>query len=188
MDFTKEQQEHIDKLIGAATSSLYTEDELERRVTAEADRRVESGIQKGLETHRVKWEKDYEEKAKLTAEEIARLELQEQMDELANQKAEIDRRSNSIDARDKLTEAGIPKEDYSKFLNLLVSEDSEETEKRVNDFVETFQSTRKNIESTIRKEMSNIPPPSDNSGNSNSAGGSGVNDFISMAQQANIRK
>lgn len=43
-----------------------------QRVTSETDRRVESGIQKGLETSKLKWETEYSERAKLSADELAK--------------------------------------------------------------------------------------------------------------------
>lgn len=185
MEFTKEQQDHIDNLVKQSKEGLYTEEDLNSRVTAEVDRRVESGIQKGLETQRAKWEQDYESKAKLSAEEIARMELQEQLDKIAEREVEINKRSNAIDAKDSLTSAGIPKDDYNKFLDLLVSDDQESTNKRVSDFIETFESTKKNIESTIRKELSNVPAPK---GNPSSGDDEGPKDFLSLAREANIRK
>ena len=185
MEFTKEQQDHIDNLVKQSKEGLYTEEDLNSKVTAEVDRRVESGIQKGLETQRAKWEKDYDRKAKLSAEEIAKLELQDQIDKLSEKEAEINKRSNAIDAKDSLTSAGIPKDDYNKFLDLLVSDDPDVTKKRVEDFIETFESTKKNIESTVRKELSNVPAPK---GNPSIGNDEGPKDFLSMAQEANIRK
>ena len=51
-------QEQVDAIVAEkvadATKGLFDEDTLNAKVTAEVDRRVESGIQKGLETQRKK--------------------------------------------------------------------------------------------------------------------------------------
>lgn len=184
MEFTAEQQAHVNSLLAEATKNLYTDEDLNRKVTSEVDRRVESGIQKGLETQRSKWEDDYQAKAKLSAEEVAKLELKEQIDGLAQREADINRRSNLIDAKDLMNSAGIAQSDYSKFMDLLVTDDVEGTTVNVNNFIETFASTKKNIESTVRKELSNVPAPK---GNPDEASTSGSVDFITMAKNANIR-
>lgn len=87
-------QEQIDKLISEAKQGLFTKEDLEKEITREADRRVELGIQKGIETQKSKWAKELEEKAKLSAEEIARREFQEKEQlltarELEAQKAKV---------------------------------------------------------------------------------------------------
>lgn len=159
MEFTAEQQEHINSLIEDKTKGLFTEEELERRVTSEVDRRVESGIQKGLETHRDKWKAEFESKAKLTASELAELELEGKLAELESRELEIAKRSNLIEAKDKLTGADIPKEQYEKFINILVSNDADETIVNVDNFIENYNATKSEIESKIKREMSNIPAP-----------------------------
>lgn len=166
MEFTPEQQSHIDNLLADKTKGLFTEEDLTRRVTSEVDRRVETGIQKGLETHRSKWEQDFQEKAQLTAEELAQKELQLKMEELASRESEILKRSNSIDARDMLSGAGIPKEQYDKFMDLLISDDTESTLGNVQNFIDTFNTTKSEIEAKLKKELSNIPPPQTGGSNS----------------------
>ena len=160
MEFTTEQQAFIDNLLAEKTKGLYGEDELQRRVTAEVDRRVESGIQKGLETHKSKWERDFQDRAKLSAEEIAQKELDEQLGLLSKREAEISKRSNLIDARDMLTSANIPKEQYEKFMDLLITDDTEGTLTNVNNFIDSFNATKIEIESKLKKEMSKVPAPS----------------------------
>lgn len=160
MDFTTEQQAHIDNLIAEKTKGLYSEDELQRRVTSEVDRRVESGIQKGLETYKNKWEKEFQERAMLTAEELAKKELDEQMGLLSKREAEITKRANLIEAKDTLTNANIPREHYEKFMDLLITDNTEMTQTNVNNFIESFNATKIEIESKLKKEMSTIPSPS----------------------------
>lgn len=177
MEFTPEQQTHIDKLIAERTKGLFGEDEITRRVTAEVDRRVESGIQKGLETQKSKWEKEFTEKAQLTAEELAEKQLKEQMSKLTAREQEISKRANLIDAKDLLVNADIPKNHYDKFIGLLVTDSSETTVENVNNFINTFKETKVELESELKKQYANVTPPT--GGN----GGTGVTkeDFNKMS-------
>lgn len=156
MNYTQEQ---VDKMIAEATSGLYTEEELQRRITAEVDRRVESGIQKGLETKRKKWEQEYSERAKLTAEELAQKQLEEKMQELSIKEKEISKKANRIEAINILAEANIPKVHYEKFIDLLVNDDAEATMSNVQNFVDAFNSTREDITNQIKSQYSNVPKP-----------------------------
>lgn len=186
MDFTKEQQEHIDNLIADATKDLYTKDDLDKEVTKEVDRRVESGIQKGLETHKQKWKEEYEKKAQLSAEELAKLTVDEKIKAIEEREAEINTRSNRIDAREMFAKANIPEDDYDKFMDLLVSDDSDVTQTNVSNFIESFTTTRDNIEKSVKEKLSNIPSPKGDEGNDGKK--YGVNDFVQIANEANIRE
>ena len=156
MEYTKEQ---VDQMIAEATSGLFTEEDLQKKVTSEVDRRVESGIQKGLETKKQKWEREYSERAKLTAEELAQKQLEEKMQELSGKEKEISRKANQIEARSILAEANIPKAHYEKFIDLLVNDDAETTTSNVQNFVDVFNSTRDDITNQIKSEYSNVPKP-----------------------------
>lgn len=138
---------------------VYTEEEFNRKLTAEVDRRVESGIQKGLETHKEKWQRELEDRAKLTAEELAQKQIDEKAKELTSREKEIAKRANRIDARDMLSEANVPKAYYDKFLDVLISEDTETTTSNVNNFIEMFNSTKQDIETRLKSELSNVPKP-----------------------------
>lgn len=190
MEFTEEQQAHIDSLIEKATEEatdgLYTEDELNKKITAEVDRRVESGIQKGLETKKAKWEQEFERKAQMSAEELAKLTVDEQMEKIAEREAEINTRSNRIDAREMFAEANIPEDDYSKFMDLLVTDDVDTTHSNVSNFIESFNTTRDNIEKSVKNELSKIPSPKGDEEGSKEK--SQVSGFVEIANQANIRK
>lgn len=166
MEFTEEQQAHIDKLLEEQSKHLYTKEDLDRKVTAEVDRRVESGIQKGLETHKSKWQEEFEKKASMTAEELAHEKLQKQLEDLEERENEIFKKTNELNAKDKLTEANIPKEHYEKFINILVTEDDESTTENVNNFIETFNDTKSTLESDIKKKYADVPPPSQGSNKS----------------------
>lgn len=184
MDFTKEQQDYIDELILNATTDLYTKEELDKKVTAEVDRRVESGIKKGLETNRAKWESEYEQKAKLSAEELAKLTVDEKIKAIEEREAEINKRSNRIDAREMFAGAGIPEDDYSKFMDLLVSDDNENTIANVSNFIDSFNVTRDNIEKSIKEKLSKVPAPQ---GDLDVKKQSTTTDFLQIANEGNIR-
>lgn len=141
------------------TPKLFTEDEFNKKLTQEVDRRVESGIQKGLETQKQKWERELQEKAKMTAEEIAKKEFEEKLNGLTQKEKEIQKKANKIDAMDMLSEAQIPKSHYDKFLNMLISDDSETTKANVQSFVEMFNSTKTEIETKVKSEFTNVPKP-----------------------------
>lgn len=156
MEYTQEQ---VDQMIAEATSGLFTEEDLQKKVTSEVDRRVESGIQKGLETKKQKWEREYSERAKLTAEELAQKQLEEKMQELSGKEKEISKKANQIEARSILAEANIPKAHYEKFIDLLVNDDAETTTSNVQNFVDVFNSTKDDITNQIKSEYSNVPKP-----------------------------
>lgn len=138
---------------------VFTEDEFNKKLTAEVDRRVESGIQKGLETQKQKWQREFEERAKLTAEEIAQKHLEEKTQELTAKEREIAKRANRLEAKELLSGAEIPKAHYDKFLDVLISDDADVTTQNVNNFVEMFNSTKKEIETRLKTEMSTVRNP-----------------------------
>lgn len=164
MEITQEQLDQmVADRIADAKKGLFTEEDLHKKVTAEVDRRVDSGIQKGLETQRKKWETDFAERAKLSAEELAKKEFDEKFQGLAVKEKETLRKANQLTARELLTDAQIPKSYYDKFIGVLVSEDEVATQTNVQNFIDVFNLTKTDIETKIRSDMSKIPPP--NTGN-----------------------
>lgn len=153
-------QEQLDQMIADAKVGLYSREEHERELQREVDRRVESGIQKGLETHSTKIRQEIEEKAKLSAEERARLEVAEKEQAIAVKEKEVLRKTNELEARDLLVGAGVPKDQYTKLLGVFVSEDLETTKKNVQNFIDVFNTTKKDAETAVRSEFSKVPPPS----------------------------
>ena len=159
-DFTQEQ---VDALvlekIKEAKVGLFTQDDLNKEITKETDRRVETGIQKGLETFKTKWENEFSEKAKLTAEELAKKEVDEQLKTVGLKEQEINKRANKLDAKDMLSEADIPKAYYTKFIDMLVSDDVELTKANVTNFIEMFKQTKVEIETQIKADNTKVTPP-----------------------------
>lgn len=160
LQFTQEQLDAlVAQKISEAKQGLFSEEDLNKRVTSEVDRRVESGIQKGLETQRQKWEADYTQKAKMSAEEIARQEFEDKLKTVQEKERDIARRSNRLEAMSMLSEASVPKSHYDKFINILVSDDENSTKANVQNFIDMFNATKTEIETKVKSEFTNIPKP-----------------------------
>lgn len=163
MEEIKLTQEQLDALVAErvaeSTKEMLTPDEFNKRLTAEVDRRVESGIQKGLETQKSKWQMELEERAKLSAEELAKKEYEEKAKELSTREKEIAKRANLLDAKSKMAENSIPSSYYDKFINVLVTDDAETTMENVNNFIEAYVSTKTDIEKQIKSQYSTVPQP-----------------------------
>ena len=162
MEFTAEQQEAIDLLVANAKAGLFTKEDLDRQVTAEVDRRVDSGIKNGVEKERLKWEKDFASKAALSAEERIQQEFEEKLKLVDAREKELAKRSNNLEAQNMFVEAGLQKADYEKFISLLVTDDAKQTQDNVKNFITTFTETQSAIESRLKKELSVITPPTTN--------------------------
>lgn len=163
MEYTQEQ---IDAMLADAKKGLFSEEELQRRVTAETDRRVETGIQKGLETQKKKWEEEFSQRAKLTAEELAKKEIEEKERTLTAREKDILKRANELEAKSMLANAEIPKSNYEKFIGLLISDDAEATKSNVQNFIDAFNATKTDIETKVKSDLQKIPKPNQGSGDS----------------------
>ena len=156
-------QEQIDQMIAdkvaEAKKGLFTEDDLNKKVMSEVDRRVDSGIQKGLETQKQKWEQEFTQRANMTAEELAKKNFEEKEKLVSQKEREILKRANNIDAKDMLSEAQIPKSQYDKVITMLVSDDAEVTKANVQNFINMYNETKTDIETKVKSQFTNVPPP-----------------------------
>jgi transketolase len=160
VEYTQEQLDALIKQkVDEATRNLYTKADLDREVTKEVDRRVESGIQKGLETQKSKWEKEFAEKAQMSAEELAQKEYQAKLDEITQREKELAKTSNLIEAKNKLAEAEVPKTYYEKLLDTLVKDDTDVTNANVTNFIESYKNTVAEIEGKMKSEYTKVKPP-----------------------------
>lgn len=158
--FTKEQLDAlIAEKISEAKTGLYTEEDLNKKVTSEVDRRVESGIQKGLETQKQKWEREYAERANMTAEELAKKQFQEQLQSVAEKEREIAKKANLLEAKSMLADASVPKSHYDKFIGMLVSDNEDVTKANVQNFIDMFNATKTEIETKVKSEFTKVPKP-----------------------------
>ena len=166
MEYTQEQ---LDALISTetekATKGLYNEDDLKLAVNKETDRRVESGITKGLETYKAKWQTELEAKAKLTSDELVKAEFTELQKTLDDKESALNLRSNLLEAKGKLSEAKIPETYYGKLIGNLVTSDVDNTISNIDNLISVYVETRKSIENEIKAGLTNIPNPKGDKGN-----------------------
>lgn len=165
MDYTQDQ---IDKLIADSTSEatkdLLTQSEFDKKLTSEVDRRVESGITKGMVTQRAKLEKEISEKAKLSAEELANKEFADRLAELELQEFAVKKQANKLSAKAMLSDKGIPKSAYDKIIDTLVIDDETVTNTNVANFIELFEEMKLEVTTSVKAEQSKIPSPPNKSG------------------------
>lgn len=160
MDYTQEQiDEMIRNAVKEATTGLYTQEDLTKKVTSEVDRRVETGIQKGWETQRKKIEAEIEARAKLTAEELAKQEFEAKVREVEDLERNLKRKSNMLTAKTKFAEKGIPKTAYNDLLETLITDDETATNASVDTFIGAFESMRNQIETEYKSKGSDVPTP-----------------------------
>lgn len=152
-------QEQIDELLETARTEartgLFTQDDLEKKVQSETDRRVNSALEK----KKPEWEAEYTRTQNLSAEQIAAEKMKEAQDNLTTKEKEINRKANLTDAKDMLTSAGIPKAQYDKVVGMLVSDDAEVTKANVQNFIDTFSALKTDIETQVKADISKVPPP-----------------------------
>ena len=60
---------------------------------------------------------------------------------------------------DLLASANVPKSHYDKFIGILVSDDADATKLNVENFIEMFNSTKTEIETKLKSEISRVPTP-----------------------------
>lgn len=165
-DYTQEQLDTIlAEKIAEAKNGLFTEEELLKRVTSETDRRVETGIQKGLETQKQKWERELSERANLSAEQLAQKNFEEKLKDISTREAEVNKRANNLEAKNMLADAQIPKAQYDKIIGMLVSSDTDTTKANVQNFINMFNETKVDIETRVKSEFTKIPSPRTSTGN-----------------------
>ena len=158
MDYTQEQ---VDQMIADAKKGLVSKDDFDKELAKETDRRVNQA----LDTHKSKWQEEADRKAKLSAEELAKEQLSVRQAELDLRAKEIQTKQNRILALEKLNSAGISKEQYDDFLDVMVKDDEESTSATVDKFVSKIKSMETSIEAKVKQSLANVPPP--NSGNQN---------------------
>jgi hypothetical protein len=128
----------------------YTQEELDKIVQAEADRRTT----KGLETARTKWEQEYQAKierekelAKLSEKERLAKELEEKEKALSMRDKELVQKVLLFEAKQDLVDKGLP----ATFAEFLIKENAETTLDNINKFREHFQSeVEKLVDSRIK--------------------------------------
>lgn len=159
-EYTQEQLDAmVTERLAEATKGMFTQEEFEKKLLAETDRRVNSGIQKGLETQKAKWEQEFAERAKLSAEELAKKEFEEKLSTLTAKERDLAKKENELLAKNMFVSNNIPESKYQKIIGKLVTDDSEMTKSSVQDFIDMFNETKTELETKIKSEASQVPPP-----------------------------
>lgn len=159
-EYTNEQlDELVSQRLAEATKEMFSKEDFEKKLQAETDRRVNSGIQTALEKNKATWELEFSENAKLTAEEKAKKDFEEKLNGLTLKEKQLLQKENELLAKNMFVTADIPESKYSKVINRLVTEDVETTTNSVQDFIDMFNDTRVEIETRIKSENSTIPKP-----------------------------
>jgi len=154
-EYTKEQIDALKaEAIKDATQGLLTKAEADRL----ADQRVESGVKKGLETHRAKWEQEALDKANLTAQELADKQLAEKLKALEAREHDANVRDNMLTAKSKLNGASIPESYYGSLIGNLVNADATITDSNVDNLIAVYTSAKTQIEADIKAQLSKVPP------------------------------
>lgn len=136
-----------------------TPEELQRKIDSETDKR----IAKALETHRKKWEKEFQQKLeeeKREAERLAKLsererkeeELKKREQELEQRLKELERKELRADTIADLKEKGLSPE----FADFLLAENAEKTLENINAFKEAFD---KAVNEAVKAKLRQETPP-----------------------------
>ena len=159
--FTKEElTEAIDNAVQKATKGMYSEEDFQQKLQSEVDRRVQSGIEKGVNTQLEKWKQEQE----LTAEELAKKKIEERQSELDNISKKLSQKENRLKAINQFSEAGIGKDDYDGMLDLLIDSDPEVTSTKVSTYIDKITSAKSRLEQSLKEKYSKVPSPTSNSG------------------------
>lgn len=132
----------------------YTEEELNAKLQAEADRRVT----KALQTAKEKWEQEQavkieqeKELAKLSEEEKAKKQLEMERQSLEKERLEFKKIKLELETTKILDERKLP----TKFAKYLIAEDNEKTLANINEFQENWQQA---IQSEIESRLKGKTP------------------------------
>lgn len=93
--------------------------------------------------------------AKLNAEQKA----QKILDAANLKELEVNRMSNKVTAKQKLVDAGLASEDYEGFMDVLVTDDSIQTESLVDNFVKNHNDKFARMKDLVKKEFQDGTPP-----------------------------
>ena len=153
MEFTDEQLAEIKKISDA---------EADRRVTQAlqtAQTNFDKTLAEKLQSETAKAVKETEDRLKLSAEELAQQQLKEREDSLAEQARTLAMQTNNLLAKEKLTEAGVTKDEYESILGVMVSDDQEQTSANVDQFISVLNKSKTDLENRLRAELAKVPAP-----------------------------
>ncbi|TKC15685.1 DUF4355 domain-containing protein [Robertmurraya kyonggiensis] len=131
-----------------------TEEELQKKIEAEADRKLASALAKKEKEWEAKVEaekKEAERLAKLSEKERKDAELKKREDDLAKRIAELDRKELKADAITVLGKESLPVE----FADFLLAENAEKTLENINSFKKTFDEA---VAAKVKEALAGKPP------------------------------
>ncbi|HZJ98613.1 MAG TPA: DUF4355 domain-containing protein [Tissierellaceae bacterium] len=158
----------------------YTQDELDKLLQAESDRRVSSArekFEKEFEEKLDKEKKEAERLSKLSGDEKEKELIRKQQEQLAEKEKAIQLRELQLDTVNLLAEEKLP----VGFAEFLIKNNAETTNENVKKFKKEWQdSLSKAVDERIKGESPRKPPTD--------LGTNQVTDFMKLASEASIRK
>lgn len=139
------------------STKTYTQEEVDKMVQQEADRRATKAVQTNTERLREQWEKEYQQKleeekelAKLSEKERLARGLEDKEKEIKKRERELSKKQLYFEAKQDLLDKGLP----ADFADFLVGEDAEGTLTNINKFRETFQTeVEKAVDAKLRSTV-----------------------------------
>ena len=106
------------------------------------------------------------------------------MKEISTREGELALKANTLEAKSMLANAEIPKEHYEKFVGILVNGDEEQSKLNVENFINTFNETKAEMEKSIKEQYSKVPSPK---GNPSGVGISGREEFNKLSFEEKMK-
>lgn len=145
--------------MGQNNTKTYTQEEFDKALLAEADKRVNSA----LENARAKWEKEYSEKlktekdeaarlAKMSAEERKKEEFDKRIKDFEEREAKYNRERLEFECTKQLAAEKLPVE----MSEMLTGSDAEKTKSNIETFKAVFS---KAVENAVTERLKGATPP-----------------------------
>ncbi|NLY09373.1 MAG: DUF4355 domain-containing protein [Tissierellia bacterium] len=158
------QKQDVTKSNNPTEGKTYTQEEFDKTLQSEADKRVTEA----LKTAKEKWQEEFEanlkkEKseaarlAKLSAEERAQEEFKKEKEKLDSDRMQFERERLELQVRKDLREQGVAE----SFAPFLMGEDAENSLKNINSFKASWD---KVLEMAVKEQLKGAPPKAGTSG------------------------
>ena len=155
-DVVLEEEVKTDEVEETKEDKTYTEEELQKLLQSETDRRVSEAIK----TREEKWKKEFEEKrseaetlASMTAEERARAEFEKEKAEWLKEKSEFEKERLKLEATKILDAEGLP----ISFVDYVLTDSAEGVKENIKVFKEQWN---KELDEAITERLKGKAPAS----------------------------
>lgn len=152
-----------------------TQDELDKKIEAEADRKLASALKKKEDEWKVQTQQqidaaiaEKERLSKLSEKERKDEELNQREKDIANRLAELERKELKADAIADLNKKELP----SSFADFLLADNAENTLKNINTFKEAFDAA---VNEAVKEKLRQDTPPAGGGG-----AGKGTNSIAAL--------